>query len=271
MLIAAPFRGTREDATLTREIVQEAQRLREAGRFAEAEAAYRRALASDPNQATCWYNLGFVQRQQGRVEEALASYGEALKRGVSRPEEVHLNRAAIYADYLRREDEAERELNAALRLNSAYTPALFNLGNLNEDRGRRQEAAALYERVLALDPAAFEALARLANIAVVTSRDDAIVARDIVNPAGIALVSRAQADSEHARDDWRPDRTAEAPARLMAVANGLKVAASPHFDLLEVGPHQRIFDEATHSIRTVESPLGAFQHLNLREIELRRV
>jgi tetratricopeptide (TPR) repeat protein len=162
---------------LTREIVHEAQRLREAGRFAEAEAAYKRALASDPNQATCWYNLGFVQRQQGRVEQALVSYGEALKRGVARPEEVHLNRAAIYADHLRREAEAERELNRALKLNPGYTPALFNLANLNEDRGRRKQASALYERVLALDPAALEALARLANIAAPKSDGEALIAR----------------------------------------------------------------------------------------------
>lgn len=162
---------------MSQDLLRQAAQLREAGRYAEAEAAYKRVLAVDPKLATCWYNLGFVQRRQGRFEEALTSYGEALKRGVSQPEEAHLNRAVIYADHLRREDAAERELNAALRCNPRYAPALFNLANLKEDRGHRADAIALYERVLELAPLAHEALARLAQIAHATAPDDPIVGR----------------------------------------------------------------------------------------------
>lgn len=162
---------------MIRQLLEEASRLREAGRYGEAEAAYQRLLALDPSQPTAWYNLGFVQRMQGRFEEALASYDEALKRGVSGPEEAHLNRAVIFADHLRREDKAERELNAALARNRRYAPALFNLANLKEDRGHRAEAMALYEQVLETAPRAYEALARLAQIAPVSSADDAMVRR----------------------------------------------------------------------------------------------
>jgi tetratricopeptide (TPR) repeat protein len=162
---------------VTRALLEEASQLRQAGRYGEAEAAYKRVLAFDANQPTCWYNLGFVQRMQGRFEEALASYDEALKRGVDQPEEVHLNRAVIYADHLRREDKAERELNAALARNPRYAPALFNLANLKEDRGHRADAMELYEQVLAVTPGAHEALARLAQIAPVSSAEDAMVAR----------------------------------------------------------------------------------------------
>jgi tetratricopeptide (TPR) repeat protein len=167
----------REGAGVIRQLLEQASQLREAGRYAEAEAAYESVLALDANQPTCWYNLGFVQRQQGRFEEALASYEEALKRGVNDPEEVHLNRAVIYADHLRREDKAERELNAALARNRRYAPALFNLANLKEDRGHRADAMALYEQVLAIAPGAHEALARLAQIAPVKSAEDAMVRR----------------------------------------------------------------------------------------------
>jgi tetratricopeptide (TPR) repeat protein len=154
-----------------RDLLEQASKLREAGRYGEAEDAYKRVLALDPNQATCWYNLGFVQRQQGRFDEALASYEQALQRGVSAPEEVHLNRAVIYADHLRREDKAEHELNAALKRSPRYAPALFNLANLKEDRGHRAAAMALYEEVLAIAPNACEALARLAQIAPAASGD----------------------------------------------------------------------------------------------------
>lgn len=166
----------REDAVI-RTLLREASALREAGRFAEAEAAYKRVLALAPNEPTCWYNLGFVQRHQGLFQDALESYAQALRRGVSAPEEVHLNRAVIYADHLRREDEAEREMRAALRKNPQYTPALFNLANLKEDQGCRAEAIALYERVLMVEPGAHEALARLAQIAPVQAGDDAMVKR----------------------------------------------------------------------------------------------
>ena len=178
---------------MIRALLEEASRLREAGQYADAEAAYARVLALDPNQPTCWYNLAFVQRQQGRFEQALASYGEALRRGVGQPEEAHLNRAVIYADHLRREDLSERELNAALSRNRSYAPALFNLANLKEDRGHRSEAMELYERVLAISPGAYEALARLAQIAPVTSKDDPTVkrVRAALASQGASLADRA--------------------------------------------------------------------------------
>jgi tetratricopeptide (TPR) repeat protein len=162
---------------LNQDSLREAARLREAGRYAEAETAYKRVLALSPNQPTSWFNLGFVQRMRGRFADALASYDEALKRGVSAPEEAHLNRAVIFADHLRRDDEAERELNAALARNPRYVPALLNLANLKEDRGDRTGAMTLYEHVLGLEPRAYEALARLAQIAPVASADDVIVQR----------------------------------------------------------------------------------------------
>src|SRR5207302_1570567 len=131
-------------------LVREANALREAGRLAEAEAAYLLILGRWPSLPDCWFNLGVVQRRSGRFEAALASYQEALMRGISGPEEVHLNRAVIYCDCLRQSEAAERELREALRLNASYVPALLNLANLHEDRGQREEARLLYERALTL-------------------------------------------------------------------------------------------------------------------------
>lgn len=147
------------------------------GRFDEAEAAYARLLAQWPDLPECWFNLAVLQRRGRRYEAALASYRQALDRGVSQPEEAHLNRGVIYSDCLRLDAEAEAELRAALRLNPAYVPALLNLGNLCEDLGRRDEADALYERALAIDPACHAALARLAGLRTASGPDAAIVAR----------------------------------------------------------------------------------------------
>jgi tetratricopeptide (TPR) repeat protein len=158
-------------------LVGQAQALEGARRWPEAIALYERALALRPDLADTWYNLGRLRRYVGRYAAALAAYDEALARGVSMPEEVRLNRAVIYSDYLHRPDDAERELQAALAVSPDYAPALLNLGNLHEDRGRRDAARGCYERILARDPAHVEALARLAGVSGVAAPGDPLVAR----------------------------------------------------------------------------------------------
>ncbi|MBI5941792.1 MAG: sulfotransferase [Caulobacterales bacterium] len=158
-------------------LIGQAAQLRRAGRTLEALAAYETLLAAHPNLPDSWYNLALLQRKAGRPEAALASYDQALRRGVSDPEEVRLNRAVILSDDLRREAEAEAELAAALALNPAYVPALLNLGNLHEDRGRRADAAAAYEAILALDPNDPDALARLGGLATPAGPDDPLIGR----------------------------------------------------------------------------------------------
>lgn len=158
-------------------LIENAARLERAGRLEEAAAAYRELLSLRPGQPDCWYNLGLLERRLGRFDAALQSYAQALARGVSRPEEAHLNRAVIFADCLRREAEAERELEAALALNPAYPPALQNLANLYEDLGRREEALGLYERILGLDPRVYQALARYARLGPPAGRAGSLVSR----------------------------------------------------------------------------------------------
>jgi len=144
--------------------VRAAIELQRRERIPEAIAAYQRILARWPGLSDCWYNLAVLQRRARHLADALQSYQKALEAGVSRPEEVHLNRSVIYTDYLRQHAAAERELERALQINPSYTPALLNLGNLYEDLGRRAEALAAYARLLTVDPRCYEALARSANL-----------------------------------------------------------------------------------------------------------
>ncbi|MBU6297647.1 MAG: sulfotransferase, partial [Alphaproteobacteria bacterium] len=174
-------------------MVHQAMLLQQARRFDEAEAAYKRLLAQWPDLPDCWYNLGFVQRNAGRFDAALASYEQALLRGASDPEEIHLNRSVIYADHLRQDDAAERELNAALKLNPTYIPALLNLANLHEDRGRRSEALVLYERILTQDPSCHIALARAASLTALSGPDDPMIGRlqRALSPPAAAAADKA--------------------------------------------------------------------------------
>ena len=160
-----------------RTLLQAAAMHTRAGRLAQAITAYERLLAQWPALPDSWYNLALLQRKAGHYESALRSYQQALDHGVTQPEEIHLNRAVIYSDFLRQDEAAERELGTALRLAPSYVPALLNLANLNEDRGRRDGALALYERLLAIDPGCHEGLARYARLRGVSDRYDPLIAR----------------------------------------------------------------------------------------------
>lgn len=159
------------------EMMREAMELDRNGRAAEAIAAYLRLLDTWPGLPNCWYNLGLLQRQAGEYSAALASYKEALERNVAHPEEVHLNRGVIFSDYLQQYEAAEREINTALALNPGYFPAFINLANLHEDLGRREQAAQVYERMLALAPESPQVLARYAGLKTFTSVDDPLIGR----------------------------------------------------------------------------------------------
>ena len=151
--------------------------LERAGRVPEAIEAYQHLLARAPGLPDSWYNLALLQKKIGDFDAALRSYQEALNRDISQPEEVHLNRAVVFSDCLRQEMAAESELRKALELNPRYLPALINLANLYEDLGRREDALAKYETLLAIAPNYYEALARYVSLKGVASPDDPLVGR----------------------------------------------------------------------------------------------
>ncbi|MCJ7451387.1 MAG: sulfotransferase [Steroidobacteraceae bacterium] len=176
-----------------RAMEQQAMLLDRAGRVNEAIAAYERLLARWPDLPDCWYNLAILQRKARRFDAALASYQQALDRGVSRPEEVHVNRGVIYSEYLRRDDAAVEELQAALGLNPTFVPALLNLANIQEGFGRREEALALYERILLADPHCYDGLTRYAHLKASAGPDDALVdrLRRALQHPGVAAADQA--------------------------------------------------------------------------------
>lgn len=171
-----------------------ASRLRAAGRADEAAQAYRQLLAIRPDLPDSWFNLALMERQCGRFEAALKAYDEALRRGVSGPEEAWLNRGVIHADDLGRPDLAQKDLEAALAVAPDWLPALLNLGNLHEDMGRREAAAAAYARALAVAPGHPVALARSAGLARLTGPDDPVIAglRAAVAQPGLPVSDRAE-------------------------------------------------------------------------------
>jgi tetratricopeptide (TPR) repeat protein len=239
-------------------LLREAVRLEQLGQLAEAAAIYERILGRWPDLPDCWYNLGLLQRRLRRFEEALASYAEALARGVRQPEEAHLNRAVILADHLRQDAPAESELRAALSLNPNYLPALQNLANLHEDLGRREEALATYARILALDPRAFESLARSARLHRVERPDDPLIAR-----LRAALADPGAGAAERASLGFTLgaalDSCGEYAAAFAAYgdANRESRASAPAAPLYDRGSQERFTDELIQAFREPASGGGA--------------
>jgi tetratricopeptide (TPR) repeat protein len=71
--------------------------LHEAGRLADAEAAYRSALELCDDAPAISYNLALVLEDLGRKDQALASYKQALE-GDPRLADCHYNLALLYED-----------------------------------------------------------------------------------------------------------------------------------------------------------------------------
>lgn len=166
-------------------LLQQGAALHQQGRRAEAIEIFRQVLSTRPESSEGWYELGYLLKAEGRYEDAVDAYANALERGVKRPEEVHLNRAVIYSDHLRRDDDAERELGEALRIRPDYTPALLNLGNLHEERGDSEAALSCYDKILSgidrqehpFRDLCYEALARVAKLRQPADIEDPMLAR----------------------------------------------------------------------------------------------
>ncbi|HNP62801.1 MAG TPA: sulfotransferase [Woeseiaceae bacterium] len=139
--------------------------------------AYESYLAIQHGSANARFNYAYNLAKDGQFAAAIRQYEQTLKLGVDAPEEVHLNIANIYMDHLQAADKAKSHLESALELNPEYTSAYYNLGNLYEQQGRREEARQNFECCLQHDAGNEAALARLADTQVFTRRDDPLLAR----------------------------------------------------------------------------------------------
>ncbi len=98
------------------------------GNNAEAEAAFRRAVAADRAYVSAYKNLGFTYQRQGQTEKAKVAYREAI------------------------------------RLKPTYAKALNSLGTLLESEGNYAEAETSYRRAMEAEPNFAKAHLNLAEL-----------------------------------------------------------------------------------------------------------
>ena len=140
-----------------------------------AALCYEGAIKNNVKDAEMYFNHAYYLRFCEKYVQAIDQYKHALSLGISGAEEVYLNIGVIYSDYLRLEDKAKEALLAALAINSSYIPALYNLANIYEDEGNKEKALTLFEKVIAISPQSYDALARIAHIKKFSQTSDDVI------------------------------------------------------------------------------------------------
>lgn len=114
------------------------------------EESFARASALDPDDPYARTNLGTVLLQQGRVDEAIRYYREAIRKS---PDyyKAYANLGAAWARK-GRSDKAINLYQKALELNPRDSATHLNLGLALARRGRRSQAATHLRQFLSLEP-----------------------------------------------------------------------------------------------------------------------
>jgi tetratricopeptide (TPR) repeat protein len=127
------------------------------GKPKEAVQAYVKALELDPSSASAHFNMAVVFVRAGKFPEAEAHYRKAL---AGKPSAEAHNGLGYALSRQARTDEALQEFRAAIAADPSYVPAYNNLGEGLASAGKFEEAEEAYEKSLALktSPAVYNAL-----------------------------------------------------------------------------------------------------------------
>jgi tetratricopeptide (TPR) repeat protein len=121
-----------------------------AGRLAQAQAAYGRALAADPKHAPSLHYLGVLALQAGRPAEALDLIGKAVALEPDEPESQYNMALALRA--LGRHGEAVTHLRRATALKPDFAEPFLHLGTLALQAGNPGEAVAHFQAAVRANP-----------------------------------------------------------------------------------------------------------------------
>jgi len=124
--------------------------LEQVGRADEAERHYQRALALNPGLAAAQTNLGTALAARGRFADAVGHLAEAVRLEPGNAA-ARNNLGAVFLQQ-RQLDTASREFRLALELNPDHADAHANLGSALAEQGAYDEALRQFDEALRIDP-----------------------------------------------------------------------------------------------------------------------
>ena len=133
----------------------------QAGRFAEAEACYRRVLAIQSDHADALHLLGVIAHQVRRYDLAVELIGRAIKRNGENPFYYSSLGSALRGQG--KVGEAIAAFRQAIVIMPAYAEAHYNLGNALNHQGKLNETVAAYRQAIGIKPDYAEAHSNLGN------------------------------------------------------------------------------------------------------------
>ncbi|TDJ33414.1 MAG: tetratricopeptide repeat protein [Gammaproteobacteria bacterium] len=139
----------RTDTTVLDPALAAGHQLHVAGRFAEAEDAYRGVLADRPRDAEAWHLLGLTKSAQEDGQAAVRALQKAveLKPGEAR---YHNNLGHVFR-LMGRLSDASRELGKAVELRPIFPGAHYNLGLTLHALGHVRDAEEHFRKACAQD------------------------------------------------------------------------------------------------------------------------
>jgi predicted O-linked N-acetylglucosamine transferase (SPINDLY family) len=131
-------------------LLQNAMRLHNAGKLADAARLYKDVLRGNPRHFQALYLLGFVHFQKDEFVEAERLIGDAIKLNPGSPDAFYNRGCALQK--LKRDAEALTCFDRAIALKPGYLEAVFNRGTSLLKLGRNEEALSCFQRVLVSTP-----------------------------------------------------------------------------------------------------------------------
>ena len=132
-----------------------------AGRLGEAEACYRRVLAAQPEHTDSLHLLGVIAYQVKRHDLAVKLISQAIKRNDHNP--IYFSNLGNALKEQGKLDEAIAAYRQAIRVKPDFADAHSNLGLALQEQGKLDEAIAAYRQAIGIKPDLAEAHSNLGN------------------------------------------------------------------------------------------------------------
>jgi tetratricopeptide (TPR) repeat protein len=156
---ALPFAGVADTFEFGRNYLSYGANFFQRGYFDQAAVSFQRALRDDPSSAEACYGLGSAYLNLQKTTLAWQNFENATKLRASYPDTLAnaWNNLGLLAARDGRSDEAIRYFLQALQLNPDHLIALNNLGNAYRMAKRWDEARNAFERALTVNASDSEA------------------------------------------------------------------------------------------------------------------